>query len=167
MPSELRTKIWDAMAYYADQLKLKDAEILDIGTAGDELRPDGKPGGNYRFFGEGNKYRTMDVDPVFKPDTVGDICNMPMFDESYDLIICSQTLEHVWDFKKAIKEIHRVTRRYAIIDCPFIYPYHPEKEFGDYWRFSITALEKLAKEAGFKKVEMLDMGILTIGLMEK
>ena len=167
MPSELRRKIWDAMAYYQDKLDLKDKSILDIGTAGDELRPNGKPGGNYRFFGEGNTYRTLDFDKTFNPDIVGDICNMPLEANSFDLIICSQTLEHVWDFRAAIKDIHRVTRKYAIIDCPFIYPYHPEKEFGDYWRFSVSALERLAKEVGFKKVDMLDMGILTIGLMEK
>lgn len=164
MPSELRTKLNHKLEEYARTLNLQDAKILDVGTAGDKIRPSDR----YPIFGEGNVFKTLDCLPHLNPDYVADICETDFSDDYWDLVICCQTLEHVYDFRKAIKEIYRITSRYAIIDCPFMYPYHPEDGFEDYWRFSVSALRELAREAGFKEVRASNVdNLLTIALCEK
>lgn len=40
-----------------------------------------------------------------------DLMNLPFADETYDFFICSHVLEHVADDAKAIRELHRITRK--------------------------------------------------------
>jgi ubiquinone/menaquinone biosynthesis C-methylase UbiE len=44
--------------------------------------------------------------------------DLPYQDNSFDLLICSEVLEHLDDPKKALDEIHRVTRKYAVLSVP-------------------------------------------------
>ena len=54
------------------------------------------------------------------PDVVGDFRDMPFEDNSFDLIICSDVLEHLPDdiYKKTIKEFKRVSKKYILIISP-------------------------------------------------
>lgn len=136
-------------------LEPRDWKVLDVGTAGDPPRPDGLPGGNYEFFGEGNTYKTLDLFEQFKPDYVGDICGTKFKGSSWDLVILSNTLEHIYDSpEKAIKECFRIVKPngFLIADSPWMYPYHAEKDFGDYWRMSKDCLAKMCEDAGFSLV---------------
>jgi SAM-dependent methyltransferase len=47
-----------------------------------------------------------------------DIHNLPYPDNSFDVLLCSEVLEHVADFKKAVREIVRVCSSAAIITVP-------------------------------------------------
>lgn len=49
---------------------------------------------------------------------VADVHNLPFADNSFDLVLCSETLEHVSDYKKAISELSRVAKKYLIITVP-------------------------------------------------
>ncbi len=49
---------------------------------------------------------------------VGDIYKIPFKDNSFDLVICSEVLEHLQDPKKALSELHRVTKKYIILSVP-------------------------------------------------
>ena len=51
---------------------------------------------------------------------VGSALNLPYEDKTFDLIVCSEVLEHIPKFKKAIKEISRVvkTNGDVIVTCP-------------------------------------------------
>ncbi len=40
----------------------------------------------------------------------GDILNLPLLDDIFDIIICAEVLEHVTNVNKAIQELKRVTR---------------------------------------------------------
>lgn len=164
MPSELRTKLNKELEGYAKQLQLRNAKILDVGIAGDKI----KPSDRYPIFGRENVFKTLDILPQFNPDYVADICHTDFSDDYWDLVICCQTIEHIWDYKDAITEIFRVTKKYAIIDCPFMYPQHNEPGFDDYWRFSASAIKRLAEEAGFQKVQAKNIdNLLTIALCQK
>jgi SAM-dependent methyltransferase len=164
--SQLREEVFKSMERYVDWLKpdFKDWKILEVGIAGDE-----KPSGNYKYFGTGNKWKTLDYLPQLQPDFVADITDTKMPSEEWDLIICSQTLEHVFHFQKAINEIFRMLKveGCAILDCPFEYPYHGEDGFDDYWRMTDTALVKCAREAGFGVLDYGMVGPLTTGLFKK
>lgn len=154
----------------AIKLNLQGKKILEVGIAGDE-----KPSGSYRFFGQGNEWKTLDKNPKWNPDIVADICDSKIPDNSFDLVIMVQTLEHIWDYKKALSEIHRITRKYAIIDCPFFVNFHQEKvrmnkpweEWDDYWRFTPAAFRRLLLEAGFKKIDLKFNKLLTLVLCQK
>lgn len=49
---------------------------------------------------------------------VGDIYHLPFEDNSFDLVICTEVLEHLKDPKKALSEIQRVTLRYVLLSVP-------------------------------------------------
>ena len=54
-----------------------------------------------------------------------DIQNIPCADDQYDVIICNHVLEHVKDYKKALKELHRILKPAGtlLISVPTLYKY--------------------------------------------
>jgi len=76
------------------------------------------------------EYYTADlVSPI--ADIKMDIQNMPLEDESFDVVICNHVLEHVDDDVKAMKEIYRVLKKggWAILQVPI--NYNRDKTFED------------------------------------
>jgi len=154
---------------YAVKLNPSGWSILEIGIAGDE-----KPSGSYKFFGQGNKWTTLDINSKWNPDIVADITKSGIQDNEYDLVIMTQTLEHIWDYKKALSEIYRITKKWAIIDCPFMFPFHQDlqrqkewQEWDDYWRFTPAAMNKLLLEVGFKEIDIKFNEMVTICVAQK
>ena len=58
-----------------------------------------------------------------------DIQNTGLHAESYDVIICNHVLEHVDDFRAALKEMYRILRSSGSFICSF--PMDPKVEFID------------------------------------
>lgn len=48
----------------------------------------------------------------------GSICDIPFEDNFFDTVICTHTLEHIKDNKKALEELRRVCRKKLIIVLP-------------------------------------------------
>lgn len=48
----------------------------------------------------------------------GSIYKLPYKDNSFDLVICTEVLEHLEEPTKALKEILRISKRYLIISVP-------------------------------------------------
>lgn len=48
----------------------------------------------------------------------GDICDLKYKDNSFDLVICSEVLEHLEDPQKALKELVRVSKKYILLSVP-------------------------------------------------
>jgi glycosyltransferase involved in cell wall biosynthesis/SAM-dependent methyltransferase/flagellar biosynthesis GTPase FlhF len=59
---------------------------------------------------------------VQKETIVGDILNLPLEDQSFDLVICNDVLEHLTtkEREQALKELARVSRKYILITVPFL-----------------------------------------------
>ena len=85
---------------------------------------------------------TVDIDARLEPDQVGDIRKLPFKNGEFDTILCAEVLEHIPfdDFKKALKELYRVCRRYVVVSLPHDYltyfwlsikliPFIPTKHF--------------------------------------
>jgi len=75
-----------------------------------------------------------------KTDIVSDICDVPEPDHSFDVILCSEVLEHLPDAPKAIDEFSRLLKPGGtlIITAPFVSlvhfaPYHFATGFSRYW----------------------------------
>lgn len=47
-----------------------------------------------------------------------DIHKLPFADNEFDAVLCSETIEHVTDYKKAIQELLRITNKVLIITVP-------------------------------------------------
>jgi ubiquinone/menaquinone biosynthesis C-methylase UbiE len=52
------------------------------------------------------------------PATPCDIHQLPFKDQQFDIVLCSETLEHVTDYKLAIEELLRITKKLLIVTVP-------------------------------------------------
>ncbi len=70
-----------------------------------------------RFKRDFSVYKTADL---FRADVdmKADITNLPLPDNSYDVVFASHVLEHVPDDRKAVSEIHRILRPGGIAILP-------------------------------------------------
>lgn len=130
----------------------KENYVLDVG-GGTKF---GKGMKEYEPLFAGKKYITMDKEPTYQPDVVGDIHNIPLESNSVDAVICKAVLEHVEDPPKAIAEVHRILKPAgkALFYVPFLYPYHAKKGvYKDFYRFSKDGIEYLFRN--FSKLEYI------------
>jgi ubiquinone/menaquinone biosynthesis C-methylase UbiE len=72
----------------------------------------------------GVKIDTLDIDVRLNPDIAGTVLDIPIINESFDLVICYEILEHLpfSEFNKALSEIYRVSQQYVILSLPDISP---------------------------------------------
>jgi SAM-dependent methyltransferase len=68
--------------------------------------------------------------------------------DSFDSILCTQVLEHVYDHQTMIREVHRVLKPggHIILTVPFAWELHEEPY--DYFRFTKHALKELFENSG-------------------
>ncbi len=66
----------------------------------------------------------------------------------FDVVFNHTTLEHVYSVKIAFENLCKMSRDIVITVVPFLQPYH--SEYGDYWRFSPLAINRLFIENNFK-----------------
>jgi len=108
-----------------------DEHVLDIG-AGHSPYSDSFP-----------NRTTLDNSNTHNPDIVADLHNLPIEDESYSFILCTEVLEHLYDPKKAVSELERVLKPGGtmILTTRFIFPIHDAPH--DYFRFTEYGLKSL------------------------
>lgn len=108
------------VSYYyqlAESLSLNPKNILEIGI-GD---------GVYRDFIINNTsidYKNIDIAEDLDPDIFGSVENMPIQNNSFDLVVAFEVLEHIeFDkFEKALSELKRVSEKNVIISLPHFGP---------------------------------------------
>ncbi len=66
----------------------------------------------------GAEYLPVDISPS-KGIIYGDVENLDYKDKYFDVVICSEVLEHVNNPVKAMKELKRVTKKRLIISVPY------------------------------------------------
>ncbi len=54
----------------------------------------------------------------------GSIYNLPFNDDSFDVVVCCEVIEHLADVESSIKELYRVTKRRLIITTPEGYSFN-------------------------------------------
>jgi SAM-dependent methyltransferase len=113
----------------------------------------------------GYTLRTLDLSPASGADYVGCAEQTGLPDNSFDLVLCTQVLEHTDDPWQAAREIRRILKPggYAILSAPHVWFYHPHPR--DHWRFTQQGLVRLVEEAGLTPIELLSQGgtVLTFG----
>ena len=90
------------------------------------------------------------VDPVDNPraELKGSIEDLPVEDGSFDVVLCSQVLEHCDDPALAISELFRATAPGGrlLLSTHGVQVYHPSP--ADYWRWTHAGLEKVVAGNG-------------------
>ena len=86
-----------------------------------------------------------------------DITNEIQIEEKFDLVLCTNVLEHIFDITPAIKNLNYLLKEkgHLVVSVPFIYPLHDEPK--DFWRFTEHALNKLFSD--FKILTIKRTGI--------
>jgi SAM-dependent methyltransferase len=115
-----------------------DAFILNVGAGETRLDP---------------RVKTLEIEAAPGIDFVGSATALPIEDNSLDLLITQEVLEHVDNPFLAMREIYRVMKSgaKAYVQLPFTIGYHPCPN--DYWRFTRHGIEELARQAGFCQIE--------------
>jgi SAM-dependent methyltransferase len=77
---------------------------------------------------------------------------------SFDTLLSTQVLEHVFETSKFIAECHRLLAKggRGIFTIPFVWQCHAEPH--DYFRFTRYSLDKLFRDQGFRIVEITPLG---------
>jgi len=125
-------------------------KILDVGAG---------PYKRYaELFKKVNQYMTLDINPDFKPDIIGKAEEIPLPDNTFDGIICTQVLGDILHPDKVIKEFHRVLKPKGIVLLTegFFAELHGEPL--DFWRFTPYSLSSIFKEKNFKVLKIEKIG---------
>lgn len=88
-------------------------------------------------------------------DVVGDLTALPMANDSLDVVVCTEVLEHCANPFKACQEIRRVLKPRGVLyaSCPFAWPDHHSDDYPDYWRFTEQGWELLLADFSEVKIE--------------
>jgi len=109
--------------------------ILDVGCG---VKP------YYPFFADvASEYVGVDVVENPAAELLGSVEALPVEDASFDVVLCTQVLEHCDDPAQAVREMHRVTAPggRVLASTHGTQVYHPNP--GDHWRWTHTGLERL------------------------
>ena len=91
-------------------------------------------------------------------DLLASADRLPFEDRSFDCVICTEVLEHCADPGAVMNEIARVLKNDArvFLTTPFLVPLHEMPH--DYYRFTPSALEHLATQAGLSVASIRPRG---------
>lgn len=120
-----------------------DLAVLDIGCGNKPYLP--------LFEGVASTY--FGVDAVDGPavDAVGVAEALPCEDQSFDVVLCTQVLEHVDDPAQCLSEIRRVLKPGGVVflSTHGVFLYHPDPPTSDrdYWRWTHSGLLRIFRQA--------------------
>ncbi len=89
---------------------------------------------------------SMDIKERSGVDVVADAHAMPFADGEFEIVLCTEVLEHLHDPARAISEMHRVLAPggLLILTTRFLYPIHDAP--GDFFRFTRYGLTHLFRD---------------------
>jgi SAM-dependent methyltransferase len=120
----------------ADELRSgPPVRILDVGCG---VKP------YYPLFADvASEYVGVDVVENPAAELLGPVEALPAEDASFDVVLCTQVLEHADDPQQAVRELRRVTRPggRALVSTHGVQVYHPSPV--DYWRWTHEGLRRL------------------------
>ena len=146
-----------------DELPKFKGKVLDIGCGQSPYR--------YLLNAAKTEYKGIDVVEASSFDyknndiTLFDGEIIPFEDNTFDAIICTEVLEHVFNYQTLVDEMYRVCKPNAtlIITIPFSARYHYIPY--DFFRYTPSALEKIFSK--FSKTEIRPRGTDVLSICAK
>jgi SAM-dependent methyltransferase len=104
-----------------------------------------------------NEYVGLDIhNPL--ADIRADFLKARIPKSSYDTVLCTQVLEHIYDPNRCMSKIHSVLKKggVVILTAPFMGSLHETPH--DYYRFTKYSLDYLFKKFGFRIMYIHEQG---------
>lgn len=98
--------------------KLKQKSVLEVGAGANFLK---------KYFSDDKMtYKTLDIAKDLNPDILGGVDNIPLKENSFDLVCAFQVLEHLpfEKFEQCLKEMQRVSKKDVLISLPYSHRYY-------------------------------------------
>src|SRR3989344_169049 len=140
--------------FFFSKSNLYSGKIIDIGGKKKNKR------GLFDISKFGTEVTYVNIDGSTEPDIIADASSIPLPDETFDLAIIAELLEHVPDPVAVLREAHRLIKPGGkiLVTIPFMVGIHGDPQ--DFARYTPTFLEKASREAGFNGVEIETHGTI-------
>lgn len=91
-------------------------------------------------------------------DYIGPLHNMPINDNSFDAILCTQVLEHLEWPRESVKEMYRVLKPDGKLYITVPMAQNEHQTPYDFFRYTSFGLESICRHAGFKDIKITPFG---------
>jgi SAM-dependent methyltransferase len=122
----------------------------------------------YRELLESRGYavKTLDLTLDSGADYAGTAESTGLPSESFELVLCTQVIEHCMNPWRALAEAFRILKPGGslIVSAPHVWFYHPHPT--DHWRFTQEGLVQLCRDAGFDPTALLSQGGSVLALFQ-
>jgi SAM-dependent methyltransferase len=147
-----RQNIVVAMRYAAQ--KYARGNMIDVGCGSKPYQPIFHPYVDSYFGIDYPPTATVNYGEKTKADLFVDCTDTKLDANSYDTMLSTQVIEHIYDTKKYIAECYRILKKdgIGIFTIPFLWQCHAEPF--DYFRFTKYAIERQFREQGFEILEL-------------
>lgn len=134
------------------------ARVLDIGCGRQPMRKDLESRGFKYWSNDTQQNADCPVDFVFPIDTPGPLPAEIRRAAPFDLLFCTEVLEHVADWRNAFTNFAALSKpgTLVLLTCPHVYVLH-EVPY-DFWRPTPYAIKRFAEDAGFEAAEQRNLG---------
>lgn len=107
---------------------------------------------------KGYAVKTLDISRSDGADFEGTVEQTGLSDESFDLVLCTQVLEHCLNPWQGIKEIERILAPSGVLiaSVPHVWFYHPHPT--DNWRFTQEGIVHLCRLGGLRPESLFSQG---------
>jgi SAM-dependent methyltransferase len=106
-----------------------------------------------------SKIKTLDIDVKSNCDYICDLCkdnSKIINDNLFDVVFCTEVLEHVSNPFNAVNELYRITKNDGVVICSTPFNFRIHGPLPDNWRFTEHGLRELFKNFTNVKITPLN-----------
>lgn len=132
--------------------KSKETLLLDIG--GHKI----KPMGQFNIMSLHYNRICFNITEEKGTDVLGDAISLPFIQNTFDMVVLSEVLEHVRDPLRVMEEVFKILKpgKSCVITVPFLYRVHADPH--DYGRYTDFFWTHSLKQIGFEIEEIKSQG---------
>lgn len=134
--------------------KYAHGNLIDLGCGTKPYESLFKPYVNHYFGVDWEQTSELHYGTETTADLFADCTNTKLAEGSFDTLLSTQVMEHIYDTDAYLRECNRLLRKdgIAIFTVPFVWETHAEPY--DFYRFTRYALEKLLVDHGFEIIKI-------------
>jgi SAM-dependent methyltransferase len=161
----IRSKIQDVGRWYVTRFVENVAENLSPGSS---ILDAGAGESVYKNYFSHCSYKAIDLAVgesrwnYSNLDYVGFLHEMPIEDEIFDAVLCTQVLEHLEWPRESVKEMHRIIKPGGKLYMTVPMAQNEHQVPYDFFRYTSYGLESICKHAGFHDIKITPFGGLWV-----